>query len=708
MDMISLILFVAVSILIIAMIRLDLSIYKYHFLFSIIVLGVIIYTYGMLYQVVDPNYLDVVLKAFGNTSQILRGIFRTNEIIDRVNNDLLFLISAYAIHVIGFGYTYILIFAIFFKNLNLRMRFALQKNVPHFLVLGDDDRIKFVLESYEKDYLEKNFRERKTLKKVNIALPKTLMASKEVKTVYAFKPGVVSFDLQNQDIKNLLSSKQKDITIVSLLTKDQDVLALVEQLNTFYKANPNSTLKAYILFDQQDHLLVYESFNRQHTLVQFFSYHQIIAQQLMLDHPLTSILPESLIDFNKATLKPSKIGYHLVGFDFTNQEIYKHLFITNQFPPAHSKFLGKDLISYETKPIHYFIYDDKGQEFLNSFSLQIPKNLKKEYLPYPPLSATTSFVNTKLVGNQIIDHIHQGKSNTFDYQIFIIALGDDVLNLTMLQKVKDLITQQRLHMTTKIFVQIKNKEFVAGSSLFKESYIVPFGFGDYAFSLRQIVNPIFNKIAKRIHETYDVNTPFEALPTKLKESLLYEAISLRFKLNLMGLDMAIDHKGITQEDFYKRYDSEGIYNSKKQHLKAKNDADLQSYKQLVAKKKRNLLARQEHLRWSAYQLVQGITPLSIPELLESRNYIDSKNKKDARLTSFEALFDLHEVLVKQAAFKFSDADVIYPFFHSMDHLFDVIEGTPYKVIDVINRENNKTVELRLDDITSEIKSTIKE
>jgi hypothetical protein len=35
------------------------------------------------------------------------------------------------------------------------MRFALQKNVPHFLVLGDDDRIKFVLESYEKDYLEK-------------------------------------------------------------------------------------------------------------------------------------------------------------------------------------------------------------------------------------------------------------------------------------------------------------------------------------------------------------------------------------------------------------------------------------------------------------------------------------------------------------------------------------------------------------------------
>jgi hypothetical protein len=44
----------------------------------------------------------------------------------------------------------------------------------------------------------------------------------------------------------------------------------------------------------------------------------------------------------------------------------------------------------------------------------------------------------------------------------------------------------------------------------------------------------------------------------------------------------------------------------------------------------------------------------------------------------------------------------------MDHLFEVLEGTPYRVIDVINRENNKTVELKLEDITAEIKSTIKD
>lgn len=707
MDTLSLLIFVGVVLLILAMIRLDLSIYKYHFLVAIVSLGVIIYTYGMLYQVTEPNYLDIVLKAFGNTSQILRGIFRTSDIIDRVNNDLLFLISAYAIHVIGFGYTYILIFAIFFKNLNLSMRFSLQKGRDHYLVLGDDDRIKFVLESYEKDFLERNRLSRKSTKKVNIAIPKVLMASKELKTAYAFKPGVVSFDIQNQNIKHLLPKNTRDVTVVSLLTKDDDVLALVDQLNQFYQDHPKANVKAYILYDEQDHLSVYESFNRQHTLVQFFSYHQIIAQQLMLDHPLTSIIPESLLDFNKATLKQAKVGYHLIGFDHTNQEIYKHLFITNQFPPAHSKFLGKDLIQYDYQPIQYNVYDEKGEEFLNSFRLHVPKNLKKEFLPYPPLSATTSFHQIKVSGNQVVDHLLHHKG-TYDYQCFVIALGDDVANLTMLQKVKDYVSLQRLTSSVKIFVQIKNRDYITGSNLFKDKLVIPFGFGDYAYSLKQIVNPVFNKIAKRIHETYDSKTPFEQLPIKLKSSLMYEAISLRFKLNLMGLDMTPDRKGISKEDFYHRYDADGVYTSKKQHLKAKNDADLQSYKQLVAKKKRNLLARQEHLRWSAYQLVHGVTPLSIPEVLVEKNHVDVKNKKDARLTSFEGLFDLHQLLIHAAEYTFSEADLIYPFFHSMDHLFEVLEGTPYRVVDVIHRENNKTVELNLEDIPSEIQSKIKD
>jgi hypothetical protein len=70
-------------------------------------------------------------------------------------------------------------------------------------------------------------------------------------------------------------------------------------------------------------------------------------------------------------------------------------------------------------------------------------------------------------------------------------------------------------------------------------------------------------------------------------------------------------------------------------------------------------------------------------------------KKDARLTSFEGLFDLHHYLVHNLSFTFSDADVVYPFFHTMDHLYDILKNTPFQVVDKIDEKNNQTVELTI-------------
>ncbi len=152
MDFISLLLFIGTLGLIGAMLYLDLAKYKFHFFIGIIVLGVALYTYGLIGNGETLNTVDLVLKAFGNTTAILRGIFRTTEISNRINNDLLFLLSAYAIHVIGFGYTYILIFAVFFNNLALKMRFFFLQQRPHYLILADDDKITYLLKSFEKEF----------------------------------------------------------------------------------------------------------------------------------------------------------------------------------------------------------------------------------------------------------------------------------------------------------------------------------------------------------------------------------------------------------------------------------------------------------------------------------------------------------------------------------------------------------------------------
>jgi hypothetical protein len=702
MDIISILLFLGTLSLIAAMIFLDLSKYKFHFFIGIVVMGVAIYSYGLSFNGETLNTVDLVLKAFGNTTAILRGIFRTTEISDRINNDRLFLISAYAIHVIGFGYTYILIFAIFFKNLGLKMRFYFLSRKPHFLILGDDDKLTYLLKAFDKD--NQSSGSPKSRRGVNIAVPKTYIASKELNTRYRFHPGVTTFDVGNQPVDQLVGKGRQDVILVSLLTKDRDVMTLVEKLNRHYQQHPTSQLKAFILYEDKQHLPVYESFSQEKHKMRFFSYHQLIAQQLILEYPLTSFLPKQFIDTEKATLDEGTIQYHLLGFGRTNLEIYRHLFVTNQFPPKASKFFGKEITNYNKPTIEYNIYRDPTNSLITVPTFMTTTTSKKDYLPTPPISVATEEINTTFHDASFVSHFDKHLKKSDPYHVLIIAFDDDVMNLRVLQQVLAYLIEKRLQ-HYHLFVQITNRDYVQTSQLFKQKNVIAFGFGDYGYSLNQITNPIFTKIASQIQSTLNPAVPFDSLVSEEKESLLYEAISLRFKLNLMGLDLAVQTRGLSEANFFKRYDVDDQAAFHRTHPRAKNDADLNRYKP-VAKKLRNLLARQEHLRWTANQITKGYIPMSLEEMVSSKSYVDHLVKKDARLTSFEGLFDLHERLVQQLSFTFSQADLIYPFFHTMDHLYDILKNTPFQVVDKIDEKNNQTVELTILDVnpvTSKIK-----
>ena len=702
MDIISILLFLGTLSLIAAMIFLDLSKYKFHFFIGIVVMGVAIYSYGLSFNGETLNTVDLVLKAFGNTTAILRGIFRTTDISNRINNDLLFLISAYAIHVIGFGYTYILIFAIFFKNLGLKMRFYFQARKPHFLILGDDDKLTYLLKAFDKD--NQSSGSPKSRRGVNIAVPKTYAASKELNTKYRFHPGVTTFDVGNQPMDQLVGKGNQDVILVSLLTKDRDVMTLVEKLNRHYQQYPTSQLKAFILYEDKQHLPVYESFSQERHKMRFFSYHQLIAQQLILEYPLTSFLPKQLIDTEKATLNEVTIQYHLLGFGPTNLEIYRHLFITNQFPPKASKFFGKEITNYNKPTIEYNIYRDPSNSLITVPKFSSPMTSKKDYLPPPPISVATEEISTTFHDASFVSLFDKYIKKSDPYHVLIIAFDDDVTNLRVLQQVLTYLIEKRLQ-HYHLFVQITNRDYVQTSQLFKQKNVIAFGFGDYGYSLNQITNPIFTKIASQIQSTLNPAVPFDALVSEEKESLLYEAISLRFKLNLMGLDLAVQTRGLTEANFFKRYDQDEQAAFHRSHPRAKNDADLNRYKP-VAKKLRNLLARQEHLRWTANQITKGYIPMSLEEMVATKSYVDHQVKKDARLTSFEGLFDLHEALVHQLSYTFSQADAIYPFFHTMDHLYDILKNTPFQVVDKIDEKNNQTVELTILDV-NEVTSKIK-
>lgn len=689
MDLISVAIFIATIALIVAMFFLDLSKYKFHFFFAIVALGVVLYSYGMSFNGETLNAIDTVLKAFGNTTAILRGIFRTTDISDRINNDLLFLLSAYAIHVIGFGYTYILIFAIFFQNLGLKMRFYHHRNKPHVLVLGDDEKLKYFLSSYDKNPHLGGGQLSLKRYRLNLAIPKRYLNTKELNLKYRFKPGVTTFDPLNQSLTSLLGSQKKGV-VISLLTQSEEILALVEQFNEYFQQYPTSSLNVYILYENQDQLPVFESFSQEKHKVRFFSYHQLVAQQLMLEHPLTKFIPIHYIDQERVTLKEVDIKYHLLGHGQTLQAIYQHLYVTNQFPPTVSSFFGKVVSTLQTPPIQYLLYQDPAKtDNVEPFTYEHPS--PKDYLPNPPLSSSTKTIQTSYIQDQFINAVNKQITTKDDFNIIVIAFQHDMTNLQVLEKVIRIFVEKRISLF-RIFVQILNPEYVQASKLFKHDQIIPFGYGESGYAMQQITNPVFNQIAAQIQNTLNPNTSFDTLSSQEKESLLYEAISVRFKLNLMGLDLAIQSKGLTKENYFKRYDPSDDARFVQTHPRAKNDADLNRYKP-VLKKKRNLLARQEHLRWTAFQSLRGMIPMSLTEMKTHQHYRDLALKKDARMTSFEGLFELHDFLIHNLNYEFSKADLIYPTFHTMDHVYDILKDTPYRIIDKLDTSKNQTIEL---------------
>jgi len=692
MDIISVLLFALTFVLIVSIIFFDLSKYKYHYFTAIIVLGVGLYTYGLVYEDPNPNYLDVVLKAFGNTSQILRGIFRTSDIMPRINNDVLFLISAYAIHVLGFGYTYVLVFAIFFKNINLRMRFHLQKHRPHTLIMADDDRIRYMLESFESN------KDSKKKPIVNLALSKALLAKRDIKTNYAYKPGVTSFDVHHQPIVHLLG-KTNGSFLISLMSKESDVLALIEQLNTYFNSHPKSELSVHVLYEHEDRLPVYESFSQHRHRINFFSYAQLVARSFIFDFPLTRLLPHHMIQPEKATLKKASIHYHLVGMKATNQALYQHLFVTNQFPQTHSSNLLKDWFGKE--PLQYHLYDDA---FIPSSLLNDMTTFKnaKNYLPLPQLSSST----TPYIVEDYIQSIKERLLTSVDFQIVVIALESDFDNLRVLQGIRDLVLKFRLHQSVRIYVQLLHQGYANHSELFNESFIQPLGQGNHIYRLQTITTPNFLLMAENIHTLLHPKTNFKQLSFQALKAYIYEAISIRFRLNLMGYDLVQQEKGLSEKRFLEAYDPYQYRPENLDHLRARNDADIQKYypKKLSI---RSYLAKQEHQRRVAFQLVNGWAPMPLEDIMKQPLLKEETRNEDACITTFDGLLTIQKVRREKQGLPYGESDVIYPYFVTFDHLYHVLKGTPFKIIDKIDPKANETFEINreaLVDIQSLIKS----
>ena len=177
-----------------------------------------------------------------------------------------------------------------------------------------------------------------------------------------------------------------------------------------------------------------------------------------------------------------------------------------------------------------------------------------------------------------------------------------------------------------------------------------------------------------------------------RESSLYCCLSLRSKLNLMGLD-------------YVKTDAAGEALSEKEYLEiyaADDMPDTQTYSFAAAGKKivyytldfkdsrRKNLAVQEHLRWNSFMISKGMIPASKRQILEETalkggktRFTNGRNypcRRHGNLTTFDGLVAFRKMIAERDNVSEEQTDVIKYDYQLLDDAYWLLASVGCKIV----------------------------
>lgn len=397
--------------------------------------------------------------------------------------------------------------------------------------------------------------------------------------------------------------------------------------------------------------------------IHFFSLEGLLGRLFIAENPLLA---------NIELENVSKIKGIFLGFGYTNKNILKHMIINNCFGDID---FSADIYDIDIKK-----QKERFQGIYNAL-WDIDILSKKEYydLPIYPTHKILNFYSNDILSYEFKKNL----SGTFaDYNYIMIALGSDKLNTIMATKLDDYLRLQELT-NYKIFVKLENAETSVTSRIFTDSIKI---FGNKNEIMHHFIelDEDVDLMAKRINAFYykvsptdinKINEVWDNLDYFEKESNRYAAYHIQTKLNLMGLK--IDKKTNIEKPL-----SLEEYQSK-----------------LSSNNMRTKLGSIEHDRWNAFHIMNNYLPMKKECLSvdKERQKVIRKNPSLKRHLCITTLEDLkrieissYELLLEAGVSKekaLKESNVIGYDYDVIDHLFEIIEATPYAIESIRKKED---------------------
>lgn len=531
-----------------------------------------------------------------------------------------------------------------------------------------------------------------------------------------------SFKNAVSQIFKIVEKGKRQYTVIVNTDNDETNLAIcrsfISEIEKADKEKVFKQLRIYVFGDPRFKAIYEDAIESAYGCIHYINKYQMIAMDFIEHYPFTKFMDERHIDYSTTLVRSDvDINVCMIGFGKTNRQI----FLTSV---ANNQFLYDNNSEIELKKVKYHIFDKNPAENnknLNHsyyrFRDECSNVNPDDYLPLPSAPAEESYYQLDINDSKFYHHIRQIVSEkSSDINFIIIGFGSDLENIDMAQR---LVEKRQEWGLDNLVIFVKVRDWHKEQTLLEQDgcyfianeqdcvYDIEAITGDNIFKMAQLRNEIYDLEYKITHENLlavdstifaenkiNANKNWYLRKTQLeRESSLYCCLSLKSKLNLMGLDYCPesldDLTGLTEQEYLDIY-SEGDSIDTSTYALTVDGKKIVNYTLDFVPSKRTNLAIQEHQRWNSFMLSKGMIPATINEILTEKSvqngrtrFTNGKNYKIRRhgnLTTFDGLVKFRKIVAERDHADESEKDVIKYDYQLMDDAYWLLKSCGYKVV----------------------------
>lgn len=517
---------------------------------------------------------------------------------------------------------------------------------------------------------------------------------------------------------------EKTIVIINTCNEHRNIelcKLFIEKLRNSTEKERESlftTLRIFVFGDSRYEAIYENLVIAAYGCMTYVNRHQIIAIDFINKYPYTSFMTEEQIDYDTSTVREGiNINSIFIGFGRTDRQIFTTSVANNQFIAQEN---GKTVL----KKVQYYIFDkDYAQNNKNlnhnyyRFKNECDFNHPEKYLPLPSYPADEHYyildINDTTFYNEIRKIISRSER---DANFITISFADDLENIDLAHKIVAKCKEWEVENVV-IFVKVR-KNYSQNTILQSDNCYFIGNENETVYDMESIINDKFANMAQMRNTVYDLEYTLTENPDTVltrqmieecairswndwfkkksqleRESSIYCCLSLRSKLNMMGLDYcpidANDERGLTEKEYLEIYAKDDMPDTD-YYAKEVDGKPVVHYTLDFKPSRRTALAVQEHYRWNSFMISKGFVPATKEMILNERREINGKERftngknyplrRHGNITTFEGLEEFRKIVAEREGEKEENHDVIKYDYQLLDDAYWLLAKNGFKII----------------------------